>query len=192
MVKKKIVAAGLIVVCAILVASAMFASNLMETSKASTPEVGENPEIQPVQDEVTVQTLELSDDTGGVTCQKPQSGNEYGGIGTSESNPPNGTSIDEDLTKYYGRTTATGVCGTYWYIVGWWFNATEMSKLPQETLMYGMSPYAITSGGVSGETVRYGSGDEDGPVAPVPEIATITTVALGILAFIVWRKKTNK
>jgi hypothetical protein len=186
MTKKKIVAAGLIVAFAILATSAMFANDLMGTSKASVPEVVETTEVLPVQEEVTIQTLEFSDDTGGTICQKPQSGNEYGGIGASESNPPNGTSIDGDLTKYYSRTTATGVCGTYWYIVGWWFNATEISKLPQETLMYGVSPYAIT-GGSNGNT-NHG----DAPVVPVPEVATVGLVALGILAFVVWRKVANK
>lgn len=144
---------------------------------------------QPVQALEDAQISELSDGTENIICDQPQRDSLYGGIGRAEYNPPNGTVIDQNLTNSSGRTTATGVCGTYKYISGWWFNTSEMANLPYDTIMYGTSPY-ITSGG-SGEGAQpedSQSGDE-GPVVPVPEVATAILVVLGIFGVIAWNKK---
>ena len=112
-------------------------------------------------------------------CQKPSNGT-YGGISRNESNPPEGTEISKELTEYYGRTTATGECGTYQYVSGWWFSDSEMEKLPLESIMYGTSPYAISSGS---------STKHMGPIAPVPEPDTIILVSIGIFSIFVISRK---
>lgn len=197
MVNKKIVA-GLLIVLAILAVVIVASTKNQTTAPIMTPNAKEPPVEQPTSEQTTVQTLILSDDINSVTCQLPPAGNQYGGISGTEDNPPRGTVIDPGLTKQYGRPTATGVCGTYWYIVGWWFNASEMTNLPSETLLYGVSPYAITSGSDGGsktgegnaEDINDGNGDNDdgGPIVPVPEVATILLVTFGIFMFVALRK----
>lgn len=79
------------------------------------------------------------------------SGGIYGGIPSTVNKPPEGTIIDVNLTEYYGVPTATGDGKTYWFIGGWgWFNESEMMNLPSDSLMYDISPYAISSGGGNG------------------------------------------
>lgn len=145
---------------------------------------------QPVQALEDAQISELSVGTSNIICDQPPRDNLYGGIGRSESNPPNGTTINQILTNESGRTTATGVCGTYHYISGWWFNTTEMANLPYDTIMYGASPYTA-SGGPGGDTQPGGEArhEEENPVVPVPEVATIILVTLGIFGLVIWRKK---
>lgn len=185
MVNSKTIVAGLLIVFAILAVVVVASTkNPTTTSDVATPNAKAPPEVQPASEQITVQTLTLSDgtNTGSVTCQRPPKGNEYGGISGTESSPPKGTAIGPELTVQYGRPAATGVCGTYWYVVGWWFNASEMAKLPAETLLYGVSPYAMATGSDDG------SDNDDRPVIPVPEVATIVMVALGISALVVWNK----
>lgn len=113
----------------------------------------------------------------------------YGGIGGTENNPPQGAIIDDSLTKYYGKTTAKGNGETYIYISGWWFNTTQMMKLPPESIMYGVSPCAITSGSEENRGDGEDDGDVEPPIAPIPEMSTIALVSTGILAlFIIARK----
>jgi hypothetical protein len=207
MVNRKAIVAGLLIVFAILaVVIVASTKNPTSASDITTPNAKSPPVTQPISEQTTVSTLILSDETNSITCQQPPTGNEYGGISGNENNSPKGTVIDPDLTIQYGRPTATGICGTYWYIAGWWFNVSEMAKLPAETLTYGVSPYAITSGDDSGSVVRSGNensnddngenddvGDEDSePIVPVPEVATIVLVAFGIFTFVVWNRVKNK
>ena len=157
----------------------------------TTPNAKAPPDIQSTSGQVTVPALSMGTDT--VTCQQPPKGSEYGGINGNENNPPKGTTISPELTIQYGRPTAIGVCGTYWYIVGWWFNASEMAKLPSESLLYGVSPYAITTSdgsmqGSDGTDDGTGGGDGEQPVIPVPEVATVIFVAFGIFVFVAWKK----
>lgn len=112
-------------------------------------------------------------------CQMPDKDMYYGGIGGSENNFPKGISIDQDLTKRYNMPVATGDCGTYWYIAGWWFNESEMMRLPSESIMYKMSPYA--SNGSGGGSAGY---DSQMPIAPVPEKSTTILVTLGIFMLV--------
>lgn len=215
MVNKKTIVAGLLIVFAIMaVVVVAYTKNPTVVQDVAIPNAKAPPSTS---EEIVSQTLKLSDvidSTGGadgVTCQQPPKDNEYGGISGKENISPIGTVIDPDLTKQYGKPTATGVCGTYWYIVGWWFNASEMAKLPSETILYGVSPYAITRGGSDGEE-RPGTGTQSGtdneesddgdsdngidgddsgddnPVMPVPEIATVLLVAFGIFMFTAWKK----
>jgi len=66
----------------------------------------------------------------------------YGGIARNASNPPDGTTINFELSNYYKVPTATGNNQVYWHIGGWgWFNESEMMNLPSNSLMYGISPY---------------------------------------------------
>ncbi len=185
MVNKKIVV-GLLIVFAIL-AVVVVASTKNHTT---VPEItAQNAKIlpveQPVSDQTTDPVLTLSDDTNSVTCQQSPAGNQYGGIAGAENNPPKGTAISQELTFQYGRPTVTGICGTYWYIAGWWFNTSEMARLPSETILYGMSPYAITEGTDGGTN---GDNEDGGPIVPVPEVATILLVIFGIFMFIVLKK----
>jgi hypothetical protein len=60
-----------------------------------------------------------------------------------------------------------------------------MAKLPSETLLHGVSPYAITGGS---DSSTQSSDDDERPVIPVPEVATIFLVAFGIFAFVAWQK----
>ncbi len=185
MVKNKTIVIGLIIVFALAI---IVVASTKNPTDVATPNAKAPPEVLSASEQPTVQTLTLSEDTDSVTCQQPPKGNdEYGGISGTESNPPKGTIIDSELSVKYGRPTAVGVCGTYWHIVGWWFNASEMAKLPSETLLYGVSPYAITGGSDDGGDVA--DDDDDRPVIPVPEVATIVMVAFGMLALIVWHKK---
>jgi len=75
---------------------------------------------------------------------------EFGGINRAEYNPPDGTHISEDLSEYYHMTVATGDVITndypsvYWYVGGFWFTRAEMQGLPSESIMYHVSPYAVT------------------------------------------------
>lgn len=216
MVNRKAIVAGLLIVFAILaVVIVASTKNPTAASDITTPNAKSPPVTQTTPEQTTVPILELSDDINSVTCQQPPAGNEYGGINGNENSPPKGTTISQELTTQYGRTTATGVCGTYWYIVGWWFNASEMAKLPADTLLHGVSPYAITGGSDGGtrsgtvtqpgEGTQPGDGDADdgndgdenggdgdnddgGPVAPVPEVATVLLVAFGVFMFVAWRK----
>lgn len=144
------------------------------------------PVEQPASEQTTGSVLTLFDDTNSVTCQQSPAGNQYGGIGGAENNPPKGTAISQESTIQYGRPTATGICGSYWYIAGWWFNTSEMAKLPSETILYGMSPYAITDG--SDGTNARTEDDDNRPIAPVPEVATIVLVVFGLFAILSWNK----
>lgn len=142
-------------------------------TEATTPTITQ--EMQPI--ETTPNNQLSNDNTDKITCQR-SSNNVYGGINRAENNPPNGTVIDKDLTKYYGRLTATGVCGTYWYISGWWFNEkTEIGRLPFKSIMYGESPYVTDEGS-----------DMQEPIAPVPENSTLVLTALGIFTVIMLKK----
>lgn len=78
------------------------------------------------------QSVQTMPDTNNVICQKPIN-SEYGGIAGSENSPPNGTIV---IKNYYGDILATGICGMYWNIAGWWFNESEMMNLPSESVMY--------------------------------------------------------
>jgi len=136
-----------------------------------------------------VPTLRLEENTEVIAAKSKISSDCYGGIGGSENNPPQGTVIDDSLTQYYGKTAATGNGETYVYISGWWFNLTQVAKLPSESLMYGMSPCAITLG--SGES---GTGGDDEniepPISPVPEMSTIALVSAGLIGlFVLYIKK---
>ncbi len=71
----------------------------------------------------------------------------YGGIVRNATNPPDGTTINLELSNYYKVPTATGNDNTYWFIGGYgWFNQTEMMNLPSDSLMYDISPYALSGG----------------------------------------------
>lgn len=207
MVNKKIVV-GLLIVFAMLVIIVIASTkNPTAASDIITPNTKSPPVIRPTPEQTIVSTLELYDDidTYSEVCQQPPIGNEYGGINGNENSPPKGTTISQELTTQYSKQTATGVCGTYWFIAGWWFNASEMAKLPSDALAYGVSPYAITSGDDSGSGTRSGNengnGDndenenddeDDEPIVPVPEMATIILVTFGIFTFVVWNKVKNK
>lgn len=217
MVNKKTIIAGFFLAFAILAIS-IYAGQSTQASESPTPNAKAPPtvplETPSTQSQADVQTLELSESNDNVVCDQPPKDNKYGGISGSENKPPKGTTIVEPKTG--NRVTATGTCGTYWYIAGWWFTASEMANLPSDTLMYGTSPY-ITSGGPGGsapsnvETApagsnnpgdgntvpgddNVGSGDDneepgdDNPVVPVSEVATFVLVALGIFGFVAWRK----
>lgn len=205
MVNRKAIVAGLLIVFAILAVVVVASTKNPTAAPDITTPNAKSPPSTPEQ--TTVPTLELSDDTNSATCQQPPTGSEYGGIGGNENSPPKGATISQELTVQYGRPTATGVCGTYQYIAGWWFNASEMAKLPSETILYGISPYAITEGsdGTRSGTQPPGDGgtdngndgdendgdgdnDDGGPIVPVPEVATILLVAFGIFMFVAWRK----
>lgn len=186
MVKSKTIVVGLLIVFAILAVVVVASTRNPTTTDVATSNGKAPPETQLASEQTSVQTLTLSDgtDTDSVTCQQPPKGNEYGGISGVESNPPRGTAIDQGLTTQYGEPTATGVCGTYWYIAGWWFNASEMAKLPSETLLYKVSPYAMAGGSDDSSS----DNEDEKPVIPIPEVATIFMVAFGIFAFVVWNK----
>lgn len=188
MVDKRVIIAGVFIIFVALAVAVSMKSD--ESPGVIVPNTKAPPEIQPIPETTTVQVLTLADDTSGITCQQPPKDNEYGGIGGSENNPPKGTVVDPDLTKIYGRPTATGACGTYWYVVGWWFNATEMSKLPPDTLLHGISPYAIISGSSESTQVSDSGGDE--PIAPVPEMPVVILVSFGIFMLVAWKKMKNK
>lgn len=185
MIDKKIVA-GLLIVFAILAVVVVASTKNPTTASDITAPNAKLPVEQPALEQTTAPVLTLPDDINSVTCQQSPAGNQYGGIGGTENNPPKGTAISQELTTQYGKPTATGICGTYWYIVGWWFNASEMVKLPSETLLYGISPYAITEG--SDGIRASGDDEEDKPVIPVPEIATFILVTFGLIAILSWKK----
>lgn len=108
-------------------------------------------------------------------CQVPDSDMYYGGIAGGRNTPPNGTHVDQNLTKYYNTPTAIGECGTYWYLPGWWFNQSEMMKLPPESITYNVSPYAIADG----------DGIVQMPIVPTPEVPGVILVTSGIFMIIV-------
>lgn len=208
MVNKRAILAGLIAAIMMFVVVVEISTK----DPVQAKEVSVTNAKSPPEDPIAIKTLELSGDIDSIVCQQPSKGNEYGGIGGSDSNPPKGTTTDPELTVQYNRPTATGVCGTYWYIAGWWFNASEMAKLPQESIMYGVSPYAITTGsdgavrtgnsgnggsnngndgsnngndGPNNDNDGFDNGDDgDGPIIPVPEVATIIMVMFGIFVLI--------
>lgn len=179
--KKRIAIVILLISAAILIGYTE--KRLVAMPEISSANVGEPIEIPQTTSQELPEIYAAEDE---IVCDI-SSNKEYGGIGGSVDIPPNGTTIDQSLTDYYGRPTTTGICGTYWYVAGWWFNDTEMHNLPYESIMYGMSPYAITTGGRSSGT----SNIEDGPIAPVPEIASIVLVASGVSIFLIWRKIAN-
>ena len=74
--------------------------------------------------------------------------NIWGGIALSAKTPPPGTAINDNLSLYYGKPTATGDNKVYWHIGGYgWFNQTEMLNLPSVSLIYDISPYDCESYG---------------------------------------------
>lgn len=158
MVNRKTIIVGLFVTFAILVISA-YAGYLTQAPESSDSNIKSLPEISSevpsiisleapsTQSGADIQTPELSESGDDVVCDQPPKDNKYGGISGSENKPPKGTTITEPKTG--SRTTATGICGTYQYIAGWWFTASEIAKLPYDTIMYGTSPYT-TSGGPGG------------------------------------------
>lgn len=103
----------------------------------------------------------------------------WGGISSPNDIPPNGTTINVNLTTYYNTPTATGNGFTYWYIGGFWFNQTEMINLPVCSVQYRESPYACDSGGHSGGQ----------PVIPVPVNPLVIIGFVGVVGFVVWRRK---
>lgn len=185
---KKIVLAVFIIAMAMIV----YASGYISGDK---PGSKDPPEISKVEQVVTstpvpteIPTWRLEENAEVVVTKTKISSDCYGGIGGTENNPPQGTLIDEDLTKYYGETAATGNGETYLHISGWWFNLTQVAKLPSESLMYGMSPCAITSG--SGDSRNSEDDDIDPPIPPVPEVNTIVLVSAGLIGlFVLYRKK---
>lgn len=213
MVNKKTIIAGIFVAFAILAIS-LYVGQSTQAPESSTPNAKAPPtmsnetlstislETALTQSPEDIQTLELSESDGSIVCDKPPKDNKYGGISGSVDKPPRGTTITEPQTG--NRVTATGACGTYWYIAGWWFNASEMVNLPSDTIMYGTSPYT-TSGGPGGSTQpsveatpgddgsdEGNPGDGDGnndPIVPVPEVATLTLVTVGLFVFVAWRIK---
>lgn len=224
MVNKKTIITGIFVAFVMLVIS-LYTGQLTQTSESSVPNVKAPPttssdtlssvsieavSIQPRED---IQTLELSENDGNVVCDKPSKDAKYGGISGSADNPPRGTTVVESKTD--NRITATGTCGTYWYISGWWFSASEIANLPSDTIMYGVSPYAMsegsgrpagrgeqpsvgtTPGGDGSDKDNADDGDgngngDDEPVVPVPEVATVALVIVGLLVFVAWNKKESK
>lgn len=110
-----------------------------------------------------------------------QENNKWGGIQASISNPPNGTTIDESLSSYYGRVVAVGAEETYWYIGGWgWFNRTEMVNLPSNSLMHDISPYDCESSGNCGsESVQ--------TAIPVPVSPMVGLAFIGI-GYLIWKR----
>lgn len=211
MVNKKTIIAGLLAAFAILAIS-IYAAQPVQTT--GTPNAEASPtmpiDTQQTQPQAEIQTLDPSDNADNVVCDQPQRDNIYGGIGGSDKNPPKGTAISQDLTNARGRITATGVCGTYSYIAGWWFSPSEMTNLPYRTTMYGESPYTTTGGPGGNAQSNVGtipgdnnpgdsrpgngdlpedSGDDPGePVVPVPEVATIILVVFGAIALVAWRR----
>lgn len=105
--------------------------------------------------------------------------NYYGGIASSMDKPPIGTTIDANLTTYYGTPTATGNGLTYWYIGGYWFNQTEMINLPIGSVQYRQSPYACCDNGGGGGSATI----------PVPVNPLVIIGFVGVAAFVVWRNK---
>lgn len=197
MVNKNTIIVGFIVAFAILTIS-IFAGQSTQTSEISTPNAKAPPTIsvdeQSVQSKVYTQTPESSESGDNIVCDQPPKDNKYGGISGSADKPPKGTTITE--TKTDNRITATGTCGTYWYIAGWWFTSSEIANLPYDTIMYGISPYT-TSGGPGGSSqspVDNNTGDDnegpgdDNPIVPIPEVDTFVLVALGIFGFVAWGK----
>lgn len=145
-----------------------------KSSENIVPNITNVPALIPAVQEIIPQT----DLSNIITCQKPDEDMFYGGIARNESDSPNGTSIDQNFSKYYNIPTATGICGTYWYIAGWWFNESEMVKLPSESIMYKMSPYAITDG----------DGNIQTPIAPIPEMPNTILIILGISMVMILKK----
>lgn len=188
---KKIVSVILIVAMATMV----YASGYISGGKLDNKDSPEVPKIEtmqptitntPVQDQTELYLEEV--DTN--TVQLKLSSDCYGGIGGTENNPPQGTVIDENLTKYYGKTAAKGNGETYIYISGWWFNLTQMMKLPSESVMYGVSPCAITAGSEENRGGSGGDNDIEPPINPIPEVSTFVLISAGIIGLLVlYRKK---
>jgi len=194
--KKVVIAAFIIAMAMIIYVSGIYGYTPGYKDPPEVPKVEQTVTSTPVPTEIP--TLRLEENTNIVVNQPKLSSDCYGGIGGSENNPPRGTTIDDSLTKYYGKPAATGNDETYIYISGWWFNLTQVAKLPSESLMYGMSPCAITSGGsgepISGDSGNSGdnedSGDIDQPINPVPELSTMALVLVGLIGlFVIYRKK---
>lgn len=130
----------------------------------------------------TIQVTTPQEKFSEIVCKKPDKDMSYGGIGGSENNPPTGTSIDQDLTKRYNMPVATGDCGTYWYIAGWWFSESEMARLPSESIMYKISPYALNGSGGGGVQ------EQQYPIAPIPEMPNTILIILGISMVMILKK----
>lgn len=82
--------------------------------------------------------------SAGATVPESAKDRKYGGINQGFDNPPEGTSINENLTVYYGCPVATGN-NTYFHYGGFWFTVEEVKKLPDNTLRYGENPYSTDS-----------------------------------------------
>jgi len=188
---KKIVLAVFIIAIAMAMIVYVSGNSGYEPGKKDPPEVQKVEQVAVGNSIPTdVPTLSLEENTGAIVTKPKISSDCYGGIGGSENNPPQGTTIDESLTQYYGKPTATGDGETYIHISGWWFNLTQVAKLPSESLMYGMSPCAITSGGGSEESRNGDDGDIDPPINPIPEMSTMALVLAGLIGlFAIYRKK---
>jgi len=114
----------------------------------------------------------------------PANQNFYGGIAGTPDNPPAGTQIDANLTKYYGVPTATGDGKAYWFIGGWgWFNESEMMSLPSASLMYDLSPYACEA---------YGCGGGGGVPVPISPWVLVLFVISAVIVLIVKFKRIKK
>lgn len=103
----------------------------------------------------------------------------YGGIAGTENNPPTGSVIDDNLSKYYNMPTAIGNGDIYWHISGWWFNLSQMLTLPSESHTYKVSPCAINPGG-----------SEHMPISPIPEISTLILMSTGLM-YLFLKKRYN-
>jgi hypothetical protein len=214
--KNKIVVVG-IIIFAILLAVAAAMSWKPATGTDRVIDIKSPPEILPVQESApqvpeSVNTIDLSANDE-IVCDHPSKDSKYGGISGSENKPPKGTEISKELTEKNGRPMATGVCGTYQYIVGWWFTESEIYKLPYETLIYGISPYAIGGGG-SGKSTSASSPVDTPPtqtppvpppaqtppvpppvvppIVPIPEIPGALLAMFGVLGLLIWRKANSK
>lgn len=189
MVNKKTIITGFFVVFAIMTI-ALYAEHPTQASESYIPNVKSPPkislEVAPDFQQEGIQELGLPESDNNVVCDKPPRDNKYGGISGSDNNPPNGTIVTGSEND---MITASGTCGKYWYISGWWFNASEMTNLPSDTIMYGISPYVSLEGSGKGVPREESSQSDvgDDPVVPVPEVATLALVTVGIFGFVTWR-----
>ena len=69
--------------------------------------------------------------------------NEYNGIIGNETNPPENTIIDNNLSEYYNIPIATGNDTIYFYKYNYWYDYDDFFNLPSEVFMYNEYPTSL-------------------------------------------------
>lgn len=109
-----------------------------------------------------------------------QNPGKYGGIPSSVTNPPEGTTISAEMSAYYNMPVATTKIityeGVFWYVGGYgWFNRDELRNLPAKSLMYGISPYDCNADDSCGSTATYTPVIRPPATTPIVEIPNMPT-----------------